>query len=282
MKLRSVVGASVSFLPASLAVIAGAIVAASAGCSSSPSSQGAEGQHCFRNGTCDVGLLCLSDFCVRPPDGGIGGSGGNAGNAGSTGGAGRGGSAGGAPAGRGGGTAGATGGTTGATGGSGMAGSTGGGGVAGSNNSTGGAGGSGRAGSGGASVGGTAGNSIGGAGGGMTASCGDGVVTVPIEVCDDGNTVGGDGCAADCRSATAGYLCPAPGRPCIPRCGDGMKIGVEACDDGNTTSGDGCSAVCQVEPGAACTGPASGNSTRSAPACGNGAKEGNEGWYRGT
>jgi len=243
MKRRSRVGAGVSFLPASVAVIASAIVAASASCSSSSTAQGAEGQHCFRNGTCDVGLLCLSDLCVRPPDGGLGG-GGRGGNGGN-------------------------GGTGGATGGSSTAGSTGAGGTAG----RGGAGGV--AGTGAGGTGGVI--SIGGSGGSAaTGTCGDGVITSG-EVCDDGNTAGGDGCAADCRSATAGYVCPVPGRPCFPRCGDGMKIGGEGCDDGNATSGDGCSAVCQVEPGASCTGAAGGKSTCTASLCGNGKKEGNEG-----
>lgn len=55
----------------------------------------------------------------------------------------------------------------------------------------------------------------------------------PGEVCDDGNTVSGDGCSADCRS--------------IETCGNGIvDIGNgEVCDDGNTVSGDGCSQDCK-------------------------------------
>jgi cysteine-rich repeat protein len=55
-------------------------------------------------------------------------------------------------------------------------------------------------------------------------TCGDGVVTSD-EVCDDGNTVRGDGCAADCQSIEAGWQCRVPGKACIPVCPDGKRIG---------------------------------------------------------
>jgi cysteine-rich repeat protein len=63
--------------------------------------------------------------------------------------------------------------------------------------------------------------------------CGDGVVSGP-EICDDGNTVSGDGCSSQC----------------IPEvCGDGIvEPGTEECDDGNTFSGDGCDGSCVCEP----------------------------------
>src|SRR5690606_3729347 len=61
------------------------------------------------------------------------------------------------------------------------------------------------------------------------------------EVCDDGNTVSGDGCSADCRAA----------------CGNGITEGPEECDDGNTVDFDGCSSVCVIE----------------LPECGNGVEE---------
>jgi fibro-slime domain-containing protein len=35
-----------------------------------------------------------------------------------------------------------------------------------------------------------------------TSTCGDGVVAKPVEQCDDGNTVDGDGCSHDCRHET--------------------------------------------------------------------------------
>lgn len=62
--------------------------------------------------------------------------------------------------------------------------------------------------------------------------CGDGTLNAAAgEVCDDGNTVGGDGCSADCTS--------------VEVCGNGVVDINEACDDGNTISGDGCSGNCK-------------------------------------
>ena len=65
------------------------------------------------------------------------------------------------------------------------------------------------------------------------ASCGDGVLTVPDEQCDDGNNLDGDGCSANCTIEEF--------------CGDGIVNGDEACDDGNNNDGDGCSANCTIE-----------------------------------
>ncbi|MFH2007516.1 MAG: LIC_13355 family lipoprotein [bacterium] len=70
-------------------------------------------------------------------------------------------------------------------------------------------------------------------GGASPVRCGDGLVD-PGEQCDDGNTVGGDGCSAACTRE--------------PRCGDGVVDPGELCDDGNVLGGDGCSALCEVEP----------------------------------
>lgn len=56
------------------------------------------------------------------------------------------------------------------------------------------------------------------------------------EECDDGNSVDGDGCSADCKIEHK-----------APCCGDYVLDLGEQCDDGNTTSGDGCSATCQLE-----------------------------------
>ena len=47
--------------------------------------------------------------------------------------------------------------------------------------------------------------------------CGDGVVNPPIELCDDGNDIAGDGCTHCLRD---------------PICGDGIVEGWESCDDG--------------------------------------------------
>jgi cysteine-rich repeat protein len=61
--------------------------------------------------------------------------------------------------------------------------------------------------------------------------CGDGALD-PGEDCDDGNTVDGDGCRADCT---------------VEECGDGIVDPQEECDDDNTNDGDGCSATCKLE-----------------------------------
>ena len=82
--------------------------------------------------------------------------------------------------------------------------------------------------------------------------CGNGVIDVnmsgmPIEECDDGNNVSGDGCSSICEDE--------------PVCGDGMLEPPELCDDGNTMSGDGCASDClpeafcgdgNVDPGEEC------------------------------
>ena len=64
--------------------------------------------------------------------------------------------------------------------------------------------------------------------------CGDGMLEAP-EVCDDGNTMDGDGCSADCLSDET--------------CGNGIVDAAtgEVCDDGNTMDGDGCSALCDSD-----------------------------------
>jgi cysteine-rich repeat protein len=101
------------------------------------------------------------------------------------------------------------------------------------------------------------------------AVCGNGKLTSD-EICDDNNTKDGDGCSADCQKIEDGYICPVPGKPCLPQCGDSKKSGGEACDDGNTANGDGCSTTCQVEPGWSCTGTPS---TCKKAVCGNGVTE---------
>jgi cysteine-rich repeat protein len=64
--------------------------------------------------------------------------------------------------------------------------------------------------------------------------CGNGVREA-CEQCDDGNTDGGDGCAANCLVESAG------------NCGNGEVEPGEDCDDGNNVNGDGCSANCLLE-----------------------------------
>ena len=46
-----------------------------------------------------------------------------------------------------------------------------------------------------------------------TAVCGDGIIVTP-EQCDDGNTLGTDGCSANC-TLERGYVCPVVGVPCV-------------------------------------------------------------------
>jgi len=97
---------------------------------------------------------------------------------------------------------------------------------------------------------------------GMVPVCGNGVLEVG-EVCDDGNTISGDGCAADCGSDEAcgnGIVDVAAGEECddgngvggdgcglsclYEYCGNGVLDPGEVCDDGNVMAGDGCSPNC--------------------------------------
>jgi fibro-slime domain-containing protein len=94
------------------------------------------------------------------------------------------------------------------------------------------------------------------------------------ELCDDGNTAGGDGCTRTCQIED-GFECPEFGQPCrlIAKCGDGHLTSTETCDDGNTDSGDGCSADCgTVEDGFECRVPG----RRCNPKCGDSKRIGSE------
>ena len=64
--------------------------------------------------------------------------------------------------------------------------------------------------------------------------CGDGVLDVDFEECDDGNVVSGDGCSSRCTIEKS-------------TCGDGTLDAGEDCDDGNNVDGDGCSHDCRRE-----------------------------------
>jgi cysteine-rich repeat protein len=65
------------------------------------------------------------------------------------------------------------------------------------------------------------------------AVCGDGLVHLGMEWCDDGNAMNGDDCLVSCKHAY---------------CGDGVvKVGHEECDDGNATDADTCNNMC-VKP----------------------------------
>ncbi|MFT5356785.1 MAG: fibro-slime domain-containing protein [Polyangiales bacterium] len=108
---------------------------------------------------------------------------------------------------------------------------------------------------------------------GTPAVCGN-VVAEPGEVCDDGNTAAGDGCAPDCASVEEGWSCPAVGRCTLgEECGDGRRGSSEGCDDGNELGNDGCSSECQVEEGWFC--PTAG-APCGALGCGDGTRAGDE------
>lgn len=77
--------------------------------------------------------------------------------------------------------------------------------------------------------------------------CGNNIIEQP-EQCDDGNTISGDACSADCR-VEIGHLSCGLGASvdCGLVCGDGILAGSESCDDGNSVDGDGCSHSCSIE-----------------------------------
>ena len=127
----------------------------------------------------------------------------------------------------------------------------------------------------------------------VSPACGDGELNQDSEVCDDGNSLPGDGCNGICQ-VEDGWECPearepcistyvcgngvldrcddgnlipgdgcdigcpleptcTPGEGCTSACGDGLVISPETCDDGNLVDGDGCSSACTVEPGFECS-----------------------------
>lgn len=95
----------------------------------------------------------------------------------------------------------------------------------------------------------------GGSGGVVIDDCGD-EERQPIEACDDGNRIGGDGCAADCMMIEEGFRCPIPGARCAEVvCGDSRVDPPEQCDDNNVVGSDGCNADCELEPGWVCLQP---------------------------
>lgn len=139
----------------------------------------------------------------------------------------------------------------------------------------------------------------------IAVACGNGTVD-PGETCDDGNTVGGDGCPADCTlpvcgdglveeaetcddgNTTGGDACPADCT--LPICGDGVTEAPETCDDGNTVDGDACPADCTLavcgdgklespetcEPPNTPTCDAQCQTAEAPPVCGDGEVTGNE------
>lgn len=104
--------------------------------------------------------------------------------------------------------------------------------------------------------------------------CGDGIVEVPDEGCDDGNTMDGDGCSANCTDET-GFDCDSPPNMrsvCYNvTCGDGIRVAGEDCDTGGLA---GCS-DCTIDDGFNCTTPSFAISTCVA-ICGDGKVLGDE------
>ncbi|MEZ5581766.1 MAG: DUF4215 domain-containing protein [Candidatus Competibacteraceae bacterium] len=98
-------------------------------------------------------------------------------------------------------------------------------------------------------------------------TCGDGIVQPP-EACDDGNQINDDACTNSCT---------------LPGCGDGILQPPEACDDGNQINDDACTNSCTlptcgdgiVQPGEQCDDANSINddgcsNSCTLPACGDG------------
>ena len=106
--------------------------------------------------------------------------------------------------------------------------------------------------------------------------CGDGVVEIPDEECDDGNNKTGDGCAANCTNEK-GFDCDSPlnGKSVCYNvtCGDGVRVTGEECDTGGM---EGCDPDdCTVVDGFNCSAPSFAKSTCT-PTCGDGIVAGNE------
>ncbi len=111
--------------------------------------------------------------------------------------------------------------------------------------------------------------------------CGDALLA-GNETCDDGNTVSGDGCSAECLAVEPGWNCSGSRLLCAksvckPISGDGKVRAEEECDDANTLSADCCSASCAIECGYYCA-TASDTATPSvcSPRCGDSTLAGNE------
>jgi fibro-slime domain-containing protein len=114
--------------------------------------------------------------------------------------------------------------------------------------------------------------------------CGDSLVNVAGEQCDDGEPapnaggVSGDGCTANCFQEAL-FHCTPGGGPCTSDvvCGDGVVNGTETCDDtgpgAHADNGidDGCNASCQVKSGYVCPSGAVCRTT-----CGDGIRAGRE------
>jgi cysteine-rich repeat protein len=82
------------------------------------------------------------------------------------------------------------------------------------------------------------------------AHCGDGIIQIDYEECDDANTLSYDGCSETCE-VEPGFECFSPGEPCEPICGDGVIVFGEVCDDGEGANNGGygeCAPGCVLGP----------------------------------
>ena len=70
-------------------------------------------------------------------------------------------------------------------------------------------------------------------------TCGDGLIR-GIEVCDDNNTLNGDGCSFICQVEENWQCDSNEPTNCWAILNDGIITGDEECDDGNDFSNDGC------------------------------------------
>lgn len=84
------------------------------------------------------------------------------------------------------------------------------------------------------------------------ANCGDGKIIYGVEQCDDGNSVGNDGCSSSCQVENS-YTCNGEPSVCVSTvvipttmCGNGVIEAGEGCDDGGVTDLDGCSSSCAI------------------------------------
>lgn len=76
--------------------------------------------------------------------------------------------------------------------------------------------------------------------------CGNSVLkTTAGEVCDVGNALGTAGCASNCKSITANWVCNTGVSPNVCyKCGNLVREYLEICDDGNNADNDGCNSTC--------------------------------------
>ena len=109
----------------------------------------------------------------------------------------------------------------------------------------------------------------------LSTYCGDGVLAVGIETCDDGNTVDNDDCTNLCRSPNSSDTLIDLARAAfkagpIGFCGDGIRNGFESCDDGNLDDTDHCSSSCRLNSSGTPSWYVRDDSTLGLPYCGDG------------